>query len=330
MILTGNDEKYKGNISDELDKSIISNNLTTSVKKTPIKLENDSNKIHGHDKKKEKLKNSRNLSKSKKDSSRSTSRRSSKIVKNQNENEKDKKPRHDSMDSTDRYISSLPKNKNGLRPPFVWNFPIERIEEIREKLQKNKDKIEEVHRSKHKRMTKKQQKPKLDIVFKEESKKNEIRKVNAFPYYHDGRIERFIDLFNELFINCMKYAKSKGNTWEYVYCKILNVLGIEYIFKTPKEEIPSIAPVPDVKDEKKDGEKKDDKEKKEGEAKEGELKGKDDENKNEENKEEDKGEGENKEEVKEEEKKEGETKENEPKVEEVNKLNVNEEEKNAN
>ena len=338
MILTGNDEKYRGSIiPEEVDNTTNSNNLTTSVRKTPLKLENDSSRNHGHEKKKDKLRNSKTLNKSKNaSSSRSTSRKSSRIVKNQNENEKEKKPRHDSMDSTDRYILSLPKNKNGLRPPFVWNFPIERIEEIREKLQKNKERIEEVNRTKHKRITKKQTKPKLDIVFKEESKKNEIRKVNPFPYYHDGRIERFIDLFNELYDNCMKYAKSKGNTWEYVYCKILNVLGIEYIFKTPKEELPDFTPVPEEKNEKKDGEKKDDKEKKEGEAKEGEgeVKGNSDENKNEENKgeENNKGEGENKEEIKEEEKKEGETKEkeNEPKIEEVNKQNVNEEEKNAN
>jgi len=249
MILTGNDEKYRINNfnPEELDNTVNSNNLTTSVRKTPNKLENDSSR----NRRKEKLKSSKNLNKSKKDSSRSTSRRSSRIVKNQSENEKEKKPRHDSMDSTDRYILSLPKNKNGLRPPFVWNFPIERIEEIRDKLQKNKEKIEEVHRSKHKVMTKKQQKPKLDIVFKEESKKNEIRKVNPFPCYHDGRIEKFIDLFNELYINCMKYAKSKGNTWEYVYCKILNVLGIEYIFKAPKEEIPNVEPTPEANDEKK-------------------------------------------------------------------------------
>ena len=118
------------------------------------------------------------------------------------------------MDSTDKIVVSLPKNKNGLRPPFVWNFPIERIEEIREKLLKDKEKIEEVHRNKNKRLTKKNQKPKLEITFKEEQKKNEIRKLNAYPFYHDKRIEKFIDLFDELFINCMKYAKSKGNTWE--------------------------------------------------------------------------------------------------------------------
>ena len=99
--------------------------------------------------------------------------------------------------------------------------------------------------------TKKQPpKPKLDIVFKEETKRNEIRKVNAFNYYTDGRIEKFMNLFDEIFENCMKYAKSKGNTWEYVYCKILQVFGIEYIFTQPKEELE------ENKEEKKEDEKK--------------------------------------------------------------------------
>lgn len=152
---------------------------------------------------------------------------------------KKKSTRKDSLDSSDRIIASLPTNKNGLRPPFVWNFPIERIEEIREKTKKDKEKIEQVHRDRNKRMQTKKQppKPKLDIVFKEETKKNEIRKVNAFNYYTDGRIEKFMNLFDEIFENCMKYAKSKGNTWEYVYCKILQVFGIEYIFSQPKEEV---------------------------------------------------------------------------------------------
>jgi len=94
----------------------------------------------------------------------------------------------------------------------------------------------------------------LDIVFKEETKKNEIRKVNAFNYYTDGRIEKFMNLFDEIFENCMKYAKSKGNTWEYVYCKILQVFGIEYIFSQPKEEVNE-----ENKEEKKEEEKKEEK-----------------------------------------------------------------------
>ena len=262
------------------------------------------------------------------------------------------------MDSTDRIIVSLPKNKNGLRPPFVWNFPIERIEEIRTKLQKEKEKIEEVHRNKNKRITKKQNKPQLEIVFKEEQKKNEVRKVNAYPYYHDGRIEKFIDLFNELFMNCMKYSKSKGNTWEYVYSKILQVFGVEYIFAHPKEEEPEpVVPVDaNSKEEKKEGENKKEEEKKENkkegeenekkeESKEGDGEEKKEENKEEgekkegdENKPEEKKEGENKveenkEEVKEEEKKEEENKgeeNNDNKKEEIIKQNIHEEEKNAN
>ena len=131
--------------------------------------------------------------------------------------------------------------------------------------------------------TKKQQKPNLEIVFKEEQKKNEVRRLNAYPFYHDGRIERFIDLFNELFINCMKYSKSKGNTWEYVYCKILQVFGVEYIYSHPKEESEVVQPpVTDEKKENKEGEnKKDGEEKKEGEKKKEEEEKKDSEEKKE-------------------------------------------------
>ena len=263
-----------------------------------------------------------------------SSRKTTKVSKNENEKE-GKAHRSDSLDSTDKYLLTLPKNKNGLRPPFVWNFPIQRIEEIREKLQSNKEKIENLNRSKHKRATKKQQKPKLDIVFKEETKKNEIRKVNPFPYYHDGRMERFYNLFNELYANSMKYSRANGNNWEYVYCKILNVLGIEYTFKPQKEEeiIPTTNATEENKEgEKKEGEKKEEEKKEEGEKKEEEKKeeAKEGEVKEGEVKE-GEGEGENKAEAKPEEVKvgEGEAKENEVKVEESN-PKPNEEEQKAN
>ena len=132
-----------------------------------------------------------------------------------------------------------------------------------------------MHKNKNKRLTKKQPKPKLDIAFKEETKKNDIRKVNAYTYYNDGRIEKFMDLFNELFVNCMKYAKSKGNTWEYVYCKVLQVFGIEYIFKEEvKEENPdnknnnATGEENKPKDEKKEEEKNNEEKKEEQENKE--------------------------------------------------------------
>ncbi len=313
MILTGNDEKFKANLAKDKNENIFAsrnsrvNNLVGDKNVSSNKILNTDNSVSDTS-----LNFTTNERKTNKKGTRaqgrkrSTSRKGTNLSKHSQHRDKEKKStRKDSLDSSDRIIASLPTNKNGLRPPFVWNFPIERIEEIREKTKKEKEKIEQVHRDRNKRMaTKKQPKPKLDIVFKEETKKNEIRKVNAYNYYTDGRIERFMNLFDEIFDNCMKYAKSKGNTWEYVYCKILQVFGIEYIFTQPKEELE------ENKEEKKEDEKKEE-EKKEGEKKEEEKK-----------------EGENNEEKKEGENQEGENpvENNEEKKEEEKN---NEEEKNA-
>ena len=61
---------------------------------------------------------------------------------------------------------------------------------------------------------------------------NEIRKANPFESYHDKRVEKFIDIFNELYKNFINYSKSKGNIWEYTYIKILNIFQIEYQYVT--------------------------------------------------------------------------------------------------
>ena len=306
MILTGNDEKFKALINKEKKDSYVgrNNNVQNSSKilNTENSVSDTSLNFTTNEKRKSTKKTAKAMTKR-----RSTSRKGTNLSKHSNHRDKEKKSsRRESMDSSDRMIASLPINKNGLRPPFVWNFPIERIEEIREKAKRDKEKIEEVHRSRNKRMTTKKQpqKPKLDIVFKEENKKNEVRKVNAYNYYHDGRIEKFINLFNEIYDNCMKYAKTKGNTWEYVYCKVLQVFGIEYAFAPTKEELNE-----ENKEEKKEEEKKEEtkkEEKKEEEKKE--------EKKEEEKKEEEKKEEENKEENKEEKKEE--EKNNEEKKEE--------------
>ena len=242
MILTGNDEKYKTSVLNEKDNgnnlyqsrnNFVGDKMASSNKvvTTENSLSDTSMNILANDRKAMKKSTKSQIKK------RNSSKKGTNLSKHSLQRDKEKKPtRKESLDSTDRIIASLPTNKNGLRPPFVWNFPIERIEEIREKTKREKEKVEEVHRQKNKRQTKKQQKPKLDIVFKEEVKKNEIRKINAYNYYHDGRIINFMNLFDEIYNNCMKYAKSKGNTWEYVYCKILQVFGIEYTFSKPKEE----------------------------------------------------------------------------------------------
>ena len=242
MILTGNDEKFRKNASNEKDNSnnlyqsrnnFVGDKMTSSnrVVNTENSLSESSMNLLSNER--------RDIKKSRKSviKKRNSSKKGTNITKHSMSRDKEKKStRRESLDSSDRLIASLPINKNGLRPPFVWNFPIERIEEIREKTKREKEKVEEVHRQRNKRQTKKQQKPKLDIVFKEEVKKNEIRKVNAYNYYNDGRIINFMNLFEEIYNNCMIYAKSKGNTWEYVYCKILSVFGIEYAFSKPKEE----------------------------------------------------------------------------------------------
>ena len=241
MILTGNDEKFKASSLNEKENNnqylsrnnFIGDKLTSSNKilNTENSISDTSMNILSNERKTIK-KSTRSQAKK-----RNSSKKGTNISKHSGQRDKEKKPtRKESLDSSDRIIASLPTNKNGLRPPFVWNFPIERIEEIREKTKREKERIEEVHKNKSKRLTKKQPKPKLDIVFKEETKKNEIRKVNAYNYYHDGRIIKFMNLFDEIYNNCMKYAKTKGNTWEYVYCKILQVFGIEYVFSQPKEE----------------------------------------------------------------------------------------------
>ena len=327
MILQGTDEKYRS-FSPNKDEKENNINVNASINSVNFSKKVSSNKVahtensisdsshnYGHEKRRDK--SSRHVTKK-----RSTSKKSTKVSKNSNEHTESKRKeshRKDSMDSTDRYISTLPKNKNGLRPPFVWNFPIQRIEEIRDKLVREKEKVEEVHRSKNKRMTKKNTKPKLEINFKEETKKNEIRKVNPFPYYHDGRLEKFMDLFNELYRNFLIYCRSKGDPWEYVYCKILNVLGIEYSFKLPKEELPEyVPPSAEVNDENKEGEEEKKVEEKKEEKKEGEG-----ETKKEESKENEPKEGE----VKEGEVKEGAVKEGEVK-EEVKEGEVKEEIKN--
>ena len=331
MLLIGNDEKFR-NFSPNVNEKSKDKNQNMKKNVSSNKLVNadnsfsDSSMNIGYGKKREKT-NSRQPSKR-----RNPTKKDTNTSKGSATHDKDRKSSHrsDHMDATDRIIFSLPKNKNGLRPPFVWNFPIERIEQIREKLIKEKERIEEVHRNKNTRILKKQAKPKLDIIFKEEQKKNEVRKINPYPYYHDGRIEKFIDLFNEIFANCMKYAKTKGNTWEYVYCKILQVFGVEYIYNHSKEEEEEQAKEKEMEENKKE-EKKEDEEKKDG-NKEGDGTNKSDDNKEKEGGEKSEEKKENEAENKEggENKNENENNPEDNNTEKSQSLHLNEEEKNQN
>ena len=82
----------------------------------------------------------------------------------------------------------------------MWNFPIERIETA----------------------------PNQVSVLKREMLKTEIRKANPFLSYHDHMVEKFLELFHELFKNAIDFCKKKGNIWEYTYTKVLNVFNVNY------------------------------------------------------------------------------------------------------
>ena len=98
------------------------------------------------------------------------------------------------------FFLTLGKKTEALRPPSVWNFPIDRIETA----------------------------PNQVSILKREMLKTEIRKANPFLSYHDHRVEKFLELFHELFKNAIDFCKKKGNIWEYTYTKLLNVFNVNY------------------------------------------------------------------------------------------------------
>lgn len=90
--------------------------------------------------------------------------------------------------------NKLPKNINNLRPPSVWNFPIHRLEKIT-----------------------------ID------GSKKEIRKVDPTLCYKDGRVDKFLKLFDEIYENAMEYlSTSSTDLWDYFYSKCLKALKISY------------------------------------------------------------------------------------------------------
>ena len=93
-------------------------------------------------------------------------------------------------------------NLDLLRPPQVWNYPIFRLRKL--KMEKNTD-------------------SKLTIT--------NIRNVEPSKCYVDGRVEKFIKLFEQLYKNMQQYWTSgkKADTWEYFYDKVLKALNIKYV-----------------------------------------------------------------------------------------------------
>ena len=82
-----------------------------------------------------------------------------------------------------------------FKPPFVWNFPIEKIRELQKK------------------------------------NHNEIssEKIDFKIIYKDGRVEKFLELFDAVFNSCMKYCQEKlRNNWEYMLYKQYEIFDIKY------------------------------------------------------------------------------------------------------
>ncbi len=104
----------------------------------------------------------------------------------------------------------IPNNLELLRPPNVWNFPINKLKEIRNK----------------------------KILAEDGVVKEEIREVDPTINYHDGRIEKFFKLFDVIYNNMRNYCTTKkADIWNYYFDKVLVALGIHYSpFDFKKEE----------------------------------------------------------------------------------------------
>lgn len=102
-------------------------------------------------------------------------------------------------DDENNFIKNI--NTQKLKPPFVWNFPLWKVKSL--KKQRN-----------------------LTTVIG-----NEISKTipDFDKIYVDGRIQKFLDLFEIMFNNNMTYCKEKlNNNWEYMLYKQYEIFGINY------------------------------------------------------------------------------------------------------
>ena len=107
------------------------------------------------------------------------------------------------IDDEDNLLKSVDIRK--LKPPFVWNFPVWRIKSLKKQRNLTTVNINEIN-----------------------TQVPDFKKL-----YVDGRIEKFLELFEIMFENNIKYCKEKlNNNWEYMLYKQYEIFGIEYkLFK---------------------------------------------------------------------------------------------------
>ena len=54
-------------------------------------------------------------------------------------------------------------------------------------------------------------------------------KVDPKVSYHDGRVEKFLELFDNVFKNMIQYSKKERNdNWDYLLDKVFEVFGMKY------------------------------------------------------------------------------------------------------
>lgn len=94
-------------------------------------------------------------------------------------------------------------NIETLRPPNVWNFPIDMIQK----------------------------------KTKEEEKKNEIRNVDPRNFYKDGRVKNFLEILNKIKSRMIEFSsEKKGDNWKYYFDCVLKIHGIVYSFHQEKKK----------------------------------------------------------------------------------------------
>ena len=135
-----------------------------------------------------------------KNTTKSNSRRDSKVQSSKKNSIKNNNINIHIEDDENNNLKSI--NLQKLKPPFVWNFPLFKIKNLQ----------------KHRNLT--------TVIGNEISTKM----PDFDKLYVDGRIQKFLDLFETMFNNCMEYCKEKlNNNWEYMIYKQYEILGINYI-----------------------------------------------------------------------------------------------------
>ena len=95
----------------------------------------------------------------------------------------------------------IPNNLELLRPPNVWNFPLHKVQDLKNK----------------------------KILAEDGVVKAEIREVDPTVNYHDGRIQKFYQLFDTIYNNMRVYCTTKkADIFNYYFDKVLVALGIHY------------------------------------------------------------------------------------------------------